>query len=171
MDVHSFLTDHQNSLVAQWADALFQTYPEEGAKFFSGSKNQFANPAGHTFRTNLDIIFRTLASGQGAAACTKELDEIMRIRAVQGFSPSVALCFLPALKEIVLREAVKIFPDKSVDELLRDWNRTVDQLIMLGFDLYVNCREILWQQKANQLYNRTHKLLERANLLKEEVAG
>ena len=29
-----------------------------------------------------------------------------------------------------------------------------------------------WQQKANQLYSRTHKLLERANGLKdEEVAG
>lgn len=69
------------------------------------------------------------------------------------------------------REAVKAFPDEPVDVVLHDWNRTLDQLIMLGFELYVNCREILWQQKANQLYSRTHKLLERANLLKEEVAG
>lgn len=93
MDVYKFLTDHHNSLVAQWAEALFQTYPEEGAKFFSGSNNQFANPAGHTFRTNLETILRTLQSGKDAAACAKELDEIMRIRAVQGFTPSVALCF------------------------------------------------------------------------------
>lgn len=170
MDLQKFLADHHQNLVAQWADSLFHTYPEEGAKFFSSSANQFANPAGHTFRTNLEKMFSALRSRPDVSACTKELDEIVRIRAVQGFTPSVALCFLPALKEIVYREAVKTYPDESVDVFLRDWNIKVDQLTMLGFELYMTCREILWQQKANQLYNRTHKLLERANLLKEEVA-
>lgn len=169
MDLHKFLTDHHRNFVSQWADALFQTYPEEGAKFFSGSANQFANPAGHTFRTNLEKIFSALSCGKEVTACAAELDEILRIRAVQGFTPSVALCFLPALKEIVFREAIKAHPNDPVDVFLHDWNRTVDQLTMLGFELYINCREILWQQKANQLYSRTHKLLERANLLKEEV--
>jgi len=172
MELQKFLTDNHQAICAQWAEAIIKTYPEEGAKFFSGSANQFANPVGHTFRNNVERIYKVLASGAEVSECATDLDGILRIRAVQGFAPSVALCFLPALKEIVHRHLGKICPTEQVDASLHDWNTRVDRLTMLGFDLYMNCREILWKQKANQLYSRTHKLLERANLLQdEEVAG
>ncbi len=172
MDLSKFLVENHRGISAQWVEAIIQTYPSEGAKFFSGSANQFANPVGHTFRNNIEKMFLNLAKGADVAECTKELDGILRIRAVQGFSPSVALCFVPALKEIVHRELEKAAGPDVVDAMLRDWNLTVDRLTMLGFDLYMNCREVLWQQKANQLYSRTHKLLEKANLLKdEEITG
>lgn len=171
MDLHTFLVENHNHIAAQWADAIFHTYPEEGAKFFSGSSNQFANPVGHTFRSNVSRMLNLLSGAEDVSACSKDLDGILRIRAVQGFTPSVALCFLPALKEIVRREITKVCPEESVFASLNEWNVRVDRLTMLGFDLYMACREVLWQQKANQLYTRTHKLLERANLLKgEEVA-
>jgi len=172
MELQKFLTDNHHAICAQWAESIIKTYPEEGAKFFSGSANQFANPVGHTFRNNVERIYQMLISDADIAECSTHLDGILRIRAVQGFAPSVALCFLPALKEIVRRELAKVCPADQVDALLHDWYTRVDRLTMLGFDLYMNCRELLWKQKANQLYSRTHKLLERANLLKdEEVAG
>lgn len=172
MDLNKFLTDNQNGICAQWTDAIIKTYPDEGAKFFSGSCNQFANPVGHTFRNNIEKIFMTLLRGGDVAECSTDLDGILRIRAVQGFAPSVALSFLPALKEIVRRELAKTGRVQEMDEALHDWNVRVDRLTMVGFDLYMACRELLWKQKANQLYSRTHKLLEKANLLKdEEVAG
>ncbi len=172
MELSKFLTDNQKGICAQWTDAIIKTYPDEGAKFFSGSSNQFANPVGHTFRSNIEKIFMTLLRGGDVAECSTDLDGILRIRAVQGFAPSVALSFLPALKEIVRRELAKTGRVQEMDETLHDWNVRVDRLTMHGFDLYMACREVLWKQKANQLYNRTHKLLEKANLLKdEEVAG
>lgn len=172
MELSKFLTDNQKGICAQWTDAIIKTYPDEGAKFFSGSSNQFANPVGHTFRSNIEKIFMTLLRGGDVAECSTDLDGILRIRAVQGFAPSVALSFLPALKEIVRRELAKTGRVQETDEALHDWNVRVDRLTMLGFDLYMACREVLWKQKANQLYSRTHKLLEKANLLKdEEVAG
>jgi len=171
MTLQKFLKDNHKGICSQWTDAIIKTYPEEGAKFFSGSSNQFSNPVGHTFRNNIEKIFSILVEGDDVSACTKDLDGILRIRAVQGFAPSVALSFLPALKEIVYREVNKAGVG-DVGDMLHDWNIRIDRLTMLGFDLYVSCREVLWQQKANQLYSRTHKLLEKANLLRdEEVAG
>ena len=112
-----------------------------------------------------------MTRGDDVAECATDLDGILRIRAVQGFAPSVALSFLPALKEIVYREIAKMHSSELTDVLLHDWNVRVDRLTMMGFDLYMACREILWKQKANQLYSRTHKLLEKGNLLKDvEVA-
>lgn len=172
MELSKFLTDNQKGICAQWTDAIIKTYPDEGAKFFSGSSNQFANPVGHAFRSNIEKIFMILLRGGDVAECSTDLDGILRIRAVQGFAPSVALSFLPALKEIVRRELAKTGRVQEMDEAIHDWNVRVDRLTMLGFDLYMACREVLWKQKANQLYSRTHKLLEKANLLKdEEVAG
>lgn len=172
MELQKFLTDNQHAICSQWAEAIIKTYPDEGAKFFSGSSNQFANPVGHTFRSNVERIYKVLIGDCDVADCSTDLDGIVRIRAVQGFAPSVALCFIPALKEIVRRQLAKECPADQVDALLHDWSLRVDRLTMVGFDLYMNCREILWKQKANQLYSRTHKLLEKANLLKdEEVAG
>ena len=172
MELQKFLADNHHGICAQWSEAIIKTYPEEGAKFFSGSSNQFSNPVGHTFRNSIEKLYLALLQGGDVAECSKDLDGILRIRAVQGFAPSVALCFLPALKEIVRREVVKAGLSQGMEEALHDWCVRVDRLTMLGFDLYMQCREVLWKQKANQLYSRTHKLLERANLLKdEEVAG
>lgn len=172
MELQKFLADNHHGICAQWSEAIIKTYPEEGAKFFSGSSNEFANPVGHTFRNNVERIYKVLISEADVSECSTDLDGILRIRAVQGFAPSVALCFLPALKEIVRHQLEKACTIAEADAMLHDWNIRVDRLTMIGFDLYMNCRELLWKQKANQLYSRTHKLLERANLLKdEEVAG
>lgn len=172
MDSHKFLADNFHGICAEWTAAIINTYPEEGARFFSNTKNQFTNPVGHTFRSNIERMLSVLMRDGDVAECSKDLDGILRIRAVQGFVPSVALCFLPALKEIVYRQAVKTFSPEEAGAALHDLNVRVDRMTMMGFDLYMACREALWEQKANQLYNRTHKLLEKANLLKdEEVAG
>lgn len=60
MELHKFLADNQHFICGQWAEAIIKTYPEEGAKFFSGSSNQFANPVGNTFRTNVERIYKVL---------------------------------------------------------------------------------------------------------------
>jgi hypothetical protein len=69
MELQKFLTDNHHAICAQWAEAIIKTYPEEGAKFFSGSTNQFANPVGHTFRSNVDRIYKVLVSGVDVAEC------------------------------------------------------------------------------------------------------
>ncbi|BDV00829.1 hypothetical protein TDMWS_09140 [Thermodesulfomicrobium sp. WS] len=172
MDLERTLRERQSAIAEEWAGAILRAYPEEGAKFFGSVHNRFANPAGYTFRTNTERILANLFQGGREAECAKDLDGILRIRAVQGLSPSVALSFIPALKEILYRELCSVTGPEQADALLHDWYVRIDRLLLMGFDIYMNCRETLWQQKANQLYDRTHKLLEKANLIqKEDVTG
>lgn len=170
MDLERTLRERQSAIAEEWTGAILRTYPEEGGKFFASVNNRFSNPAGYTFRTNTERILAKLLDGATEAECAKDLDGILRIRAVQGLSPSLALSFIPALKEILYREVSRVASE--ADALLHDWYIRIDRLLLMGFDIYINCREMLWQQKANQLYDRTHKLLEKANLLqKEDVTG
>lgn len=168
MELKNFLSSHQKYISTQWTEAIIRTYPEEGAKFFGATSNQFANPVGHTFRNNIERIVIALAQGTDISECRQELDGIIRIRAVQGFTPTQALSFIPALKEIVYQKINKTIPAETMSTMVYDINKITDALMFLGFDLYMQCRETLWKQKANELYNRTHKLLERAKLITDE---
>ncbi len=172
MELERILRERQGTIAQEWVGAILRTYPEEGAKFFGSVDNRFSNPAGHAFRTNTERIVAKLLDGVSEGDCATELDGILRIRAVQGLSPSVAFSFVPALKEILYRQVCEAISPEEADRLLHEWYIRIDRLLLMGFDIYMGCLELLWQQKANQLYDRTHKLLEKANLLqKEEVTG
>ncbi len=168
MELDRLFRDRRGAIVEEWVAALLRIYSEEGAKFFGSVPNRFANPAGYIFRTNTERIVSKLMDGADETECRQDLDGILRVRAVQGLSPSTALCFIPALKEILYREACQVVSPEQADALLHNWYIRIDRLLLLGFDIYMECREILWQQKANQLYDRTHKLLEKANLIQKE---
>lgn len=168
MEIVRVLRERRAAIAEEWTGAILRTYPEEGAKFFASVHNRFSNPAGYTFRANTERIVTKLLDGAAEADCIQDLDGILRIRAVQGLTPSTALCFIPALKEILYREVCQVLPPEQADASLHDWYIRIDRLLLMGFDIYMNCRETLWQQKANQLYDRTHKLLEKANLIQKE---
>lgn len=170
MSLEKFFKSNMRTLADRWADVIFQSYPEEGAKFFSNSKNQFANPAGHTFRTNVEKILNTLLAGGEEEELRGLVDGIVRIRAVQGLGVSKSVAFVFALRTILEEETAKAGVSLSAEDRAF-WTAKVDELALMAFEQYMKCREVLWEQKANLLNSRTHKLLERANLLKKEVTG
>jgi hypothetical protein len=171
MSLEKFFKAKVRTISDRWADTIINSYPEEGAKFFGNAKNQFANPAGHTFRANTEKILTLLLAGGGESEELRALvDGIVRIRAVQGLGPSRTVAFVFALRDIIEDEVTRAGQTMSADERAL-WTGRVDELALTAFDQYMKCREVLWEQKANHLHNRTHKLLERANLLKKEVTG
>lgn len=132
-------------------------------------KNQFANPVGSTIYQGIEGIYQELTQGLNAEAVSPFLDKIIRIRAIQDFSPSGAIAFVFALKNLVReesREAESLEEELRSDELI-SFEARVDQLAMLAFDIYVQCREQLYELRVNEVKNRTHRLLQRANLLAE----
>ena len=52
------------------------------------------------------------------------------------------------------------------DELLR-FEAGIDKLVQSSFDVYMKCREQVYELKANEVKNMTFRLLQRANLIKE----
>ena len=64
----------------------------------------------------------------------------------------------------VIRDALKdeIQEKKSFRELLTVEKR-IDQMALLSFDIYVSCREKIYQIQANESKNQTHMLIRRVN--------
>lgn len=150
--LEEFLLHKKTSLLKKWLERLLETYPPETRKFWLDQKDPFANPIGSTFHEGLEGIFDGILQGKGENDLTPALGPMIHIRAVQEFSPSRAIAFVFLLKEIVREELVKEGGARVSSEEWREFDSRVDQLGLMAFDLYTECRK-----KIHEIQLREHK--------------
>jgi len=98
---------------------------------------------------------------------TSFLDPLIRIRAVQGFSPSQAVYFIFALKPVIRETLQKVIREDPFLKEQFQFESKIDELGLLAFNIYMECREKIYQLKANELRNRTFSAFKRAGLVSE----
>jgi len=101
MGLEKLLTKKKTAIVQKWFDMVIETYPADSAKFYKSQKDPFANPVGRNTFNALKILFDQLLHEMDHGAIKSSLDPIIRIRAVQDFSPSQATAFIFFLKKII----------------------------------------------------------------------
>jgi hypothetical protein len=153
------LMNRRTAIVKRWFERMLQTYPESTTGFLSQERDPFRNPIGHTLKEGLAAMFDGLIQPADMASLAPVLDSIVRIRAVQDFTAGQAVSFPFMLKQIIRAEFA---PDilRYSDELAALEAR-IDELALIAFDLYVKCREQVFEIKANETKRRTY-ILERA---------
>jgi len=162
--LQELLSEKKTAILKRWFHMIVETYPADSADFLKREKNQFANPIGYTTSTEIESIYDELVNGMDRQRLCALLDKIIRIRAVQQFSPSQAVVFVMLLKKAVREElGNEISKSQAYDELLEFENR-IDNLALFAFDIYMECREKISDIKANEIRNRSKKLLERMNI-------
>lgn len=162
-----FLAARKDAVLSQWLGLVLDTYAPDTAVLWKKNKDPFANPVRHKLDAGMHAILDGLARGDAVDAATfgPHLDEIVRVRAVQDFTPSQALAFIFLLKKAV-RET--LWPQVAEHELfveLLALESAIDVLAQLGMDIYGQCRETLLQLRINQVRNQYDRLLKRANLV------
>jgi hypothetical protein len=133
-----------------WFQDVAKTYPEETTRFLQNRADRFANPVGHAVRRGLEGVLDSLVAGAEREEIASHLDEIVRIRAVQQFSPSGALSFIFSLKDIVRRVCAAERSAEAEAEL-KEFDSRIDRLALLAFDNYMECRETLFEIKVKEL--------------------
>lgn len=157
------LNKRKKLVLQKWFDAVLETYPADGRKFLGDHKNRFSNPVGASIYEGIDGLYERLIDGTDPESedFARLLDRIVRIRAVQEFSPSQALGFLFPLKSVI-REVVKQeTTEKGLGEELMALERRIDQLVLLSFDKYVECRERLFEIRIREIKDSTCRTWDR----------
>ena len=172
MGIEQRLVQNKKRLLRQWFDMLAGTYPLETVRLLKKETNQFANPVGQTFLVAIGEIIDEFFAQNSAEAMAPLLDKVIRIRAIQDFSPSSSISFIFGLKTIarVLLEEDLAAGVVSREEL-SDFDRKVDGLALCAFDVYMRCRENLFEVRMTEVKNRTHRLLRMAENIAEPGAG
>jgi len=167
MKLKNLLLKNRAAILDRWFRLIIETYPSETSKFLKSQKDRFANPVGAAISEGIEGLYEHLLGEGDLVEVSSFLDRIIRIRAIQDFSPSQAVAFVFSLKKAIREQLENEIRDNPVaDELLAVESR-IDDLILLSFDIYMNCREKIYEIKANEARNRTFTLLERAGLVSE----
>lgn len=166
MNFKELLNEKKADILKQWFDAVVATYADETAAVLKKKKAQFTNPVGYTLTEGLEQLFDALRNGMLPDTVSRFLDSIVRLRAIQDFAPSEAVAFIFQLKKIVRTvlgpEALR---QQGVSADLEIFDSAVDDLALYAFDLYMKCREKIYDLKANEARNMTFRLLQQARLI------
>jgi hypothetical protein len=152
----ALLASRARSIVDAWLAIAFDSYAASTARVLRDVKDAFRNPVGHTFMETFPVLVDQLLGPMDRTVVTPALDRIVRIRAVQGFTPREALAIFAALRGIIADERRR-GPDTAT---LAIAEARLDDLLLEAFDLYCRCREALWENRAKESRRRI-ALLER----------
>ena len=143
------LKQNREKIVKLWVEAIVSTYPQETSRFLLSNKDRFTNPVGSSIKDAAAGVFEFLIQEKSLEEITPFVDSLIRIRAVQDFTPSEAMGAFFTLKKC-LHKALGELP---AEELIR-LDSMIDGLSLLAFDIYMKCREKVWEIKYNEFMNR-----------------
>ncbi len=146
------LAARKDAIVRAWLARTLETYPERTARFLAREPDPFRNPVGQALKEALPALFDELLGAMDGGRLAPLLDGIVRIRAVQDFTPSQAVAFVFLLKQAIREE--------GGGEGLAAVDGRIDEVALLAFDLFMRCRDQMSAIKADEARRRT-SLLER----------
>jgi hypothetical protein len=167
MGLHNLLEHKKANIVQKWFDRVIASYPPDSAQFLKSQKNQFANPVGTTTQKGLRAVYEALQTEITPADLVPLLDPIIRIRAIQNFTPSKALAFIPDLKKIIRSELSTELQDFHLFKELSQFELKIDELSLIAFEIYMACRETIYELKVSTEKNKIYSAFARAGLISE----
>ncbi|CAO0822175.1 RsbRD N-terminal domain-containing protein [Desulfarculales bacterium] len=159
------LSRKREALVDQWFSQVVATYPDESASFLKRKKDQFQNPVGHTLAKETDILFGELVGDMDREKILASLNRIVRIRAIQDFSPTQALGFIPSLKTLIWHELGQQIAQKGLAEEMCALEGRLDQVLLMAFDVFIEVRQRIYEMKAEEVKRLYYQVIRRADIL------
>ena len=164
MSLENLLSDKRSNIIKKWRAVIIETYPGDTQRFLRKEKDQFANPVGFVIGKEIERLYDELITGGEIEKISACLDSIIRVRAVQDFKPSQAVSFVLQLKDVIRKVLQGEAPLNGLSGELQTLENRIDEIALLAFDIYSQCRQKIYEIRVNEVKNHLGKLLEMANL-------
>ena len=171
MIMQDLLKKNKDAILERWLHLILETYPAETSALLKKEKDRFINPVGSTISREIETLFQELLQDMNSDRLSASLSAILKIRSVQDFSPSGAAGFIFLLKRSVQEILRSGIQKESVLEEWLKFNSKIDELALLAFDIYMECREKICEIKVNKAMadkEMALKMLERISFPKEK---
>ena len=149
MELIEALSNKKKEILSLWIERTLDSYTAPG--FFKSSKDPFANPVGVNIASGLANLLELLLCKGELQAYRKPLDQVVRIRAVQDFTPSQAMAPFLELKWVVKQVLSGDKKTQSLLVLLDPLDCEIDRMALAAFDIFSECREQLYRNRIREL--------------------
>ena len=169
MPLTTHLAQKKSAILGRWLTTIYESYPPETAIFMRKEKDRFDNPVGHRIADGLEGLYGALVQGMENEQVLDYLDQIIRIRAIQNFTPARALAFIFLLKNVIREELADEIQEENLAAEVLDLESRIDGLALMGFDVYSKCRERIYEVKANEMKGRVSFIMRKAGITEESL--
>jgi hypothetical protein len=149
MNLETLLAPKKKALTQKWITQVLDSYGSP--EFFKRQKDRFANPIGATISEGLQDLYGILLEERDLREAAVPLENIIKIRAVQDFTPSQAVSFVYLLKSIVREELAREKKREEMQASLSALEARIDKVALMAFDFYMDCRERLHKIRVNEV--------------------
>jgi len=166
MTLEHLLSSKRAAILERWFELILETYPADSARFLRQEKDEFNNPVGNTISRETEMLYDELLGGMAPEKVSMALDNILKIRAVQDYSPSQAIALVLLLKKAVRDTLESQLRDSTLLRELLAFESRVDDMVLLAADIYLKCREKIYQIRVNEVKaerERIYQMLARVN--------
>jgi hypothetical protein len=163
MRLAELLRSKETAIVGRWLEEALATYPERAAAVFGRQTDPFGNPVGHSLRVGTRAIFDAVVDGADDVDVREALAHIIRIRAVQELSAARAAGFVFGLRRAIRAELADAFSDPRRATEWAELDDHIDRLALAAFDIYVDCRERVYQLRVNEVKRQVSWVVDRMN--------
>ncbi len=143
MSFREVLAARRAEVIGRWLEQTLGTYPPAAARLLAVETDPFRNPAGHTLRESVALLFDAAILSDDWPAANGALGQIIRLRAVQDFNIAQAVGFVALLKPIVR--------DLHLGgEAVATIEARIDRLTELALSMYQDCRVTIERLRVNE---------------------
>lgn len=166
MTLSELLREHQETIVEKWIAQVYNTYPIDTVGFLRKGKDEFQNPVAHrTSKAIESLVEALLADGLDSDAALGPLDDLIRIRAVQDFSPAQAIGAVYFVKSIIRGLAQPHLEAGSLAVELLHFESKIDSLALMAVNIYTQCKSQVHEIRIKEIKNSQAQLLKRAGMI------
>jgi len=164
MTVCAVLRERRDAVLERWIELIRAEDGRAGASLPARGSDPFHDPVGDALRRGTASILETLLGEGGPAGAREGIDRIVRVRSVQALTAPRALSFVFLLRR-ALRDVAGGAGDAAEWEPL---DARLDALALEAFEIYVDCRERVFEIRAREAARANAVLIRRARLAGDE---
>lgn len=147
------LIQKRDVVLEKWIDSIVRTYPSDSAAFLKKA-DPFRNPVGQTLAREAATLYDALLKDADCEELSPSLDNAMKIRAVQDFTPYHAVSFVFFLKKAIVDSLSEELGQGSLLREFLEFEGRIDELALCAFDSYMRCREKIHEIRLQEVKKR-----------------
>ena len=169
MSLKDLLAEKQDEIAEKWVQAVNGTYPFGTVGFLRTKSDPFINPVGQRNKeTARAFVASFLDNEPDADELSKVIDEFIRVRAVQDFSPEDAAGIIMALKPIISETLGSRLNAYVKEHGLKEYQLLeghIDALALLAFGAYARCQNKMADMRVDEFKRRHSQIIRQAERL------
>lgn len=172
--LNEILASKRNTIVRKWLELVAQTHPA-GMNLLQDT-DRFTNPVRYIFAGALETLYdEVIQQGRiDSEKSLKALEEMLKVRAVQDFTPGEAVSFVFLIKQAIRESLARELKDHRIAEDLTELEKRIDRLALAAFDAYMKCREQIFEVRVSEIRadrDDAFRLLDRMSHRTARAAG